>query len=490
MKGLRSRRRCEARLLLSRDARLLVAHHAPTLLLLPALSALALAPGCARVHWATDTTDTADPERDAAVLAPDASIALDASLDASLDSLDASLERWTGCGTAAPLWPGPLTCVDTSCSASSTIVDGAHHRNDRPSIAVSSSGAPTILFSTAEGGYTGWLATRVAAEFELTRIAETATGALVIGSEGCGFAFLNDGALGAGLYRVDVDDGALTPVYAGLSRYIAGGRLALGRDGSLHAIGLTEPEWTGFVARLDGAWAETPIARAPTGYSTPGAIALGSDGSVHVAWADATSTSLIWYARDGGPAEAVGGERTLGASGTLHGPPVELAVAADGTVRVLFADFAGSVWLATRTDRWNSEQLLTPERVSDCAAPSSGATCSTRELRWVPLGILAAEDGDAIGLVSGNQVETHAAAVCRPMRFPGGPEDCSFETTSVTTTPSLHVVAIQGAEVHTSVVATGFGGMVGTMALGPDGHIHAATYEDGLVRHIEITPAP
>lgn len=420
--------------------------------------------------------------------------------DAGVD-VDSAVALSLPCGRGALPFAGPLPCVGAPCGViTNEQVDGPHFRNDRPSIAVDSEGHPEILFSIADGGYTGVLARRLSGAWTTsTTPMPVADGTLVFGSDGCGYAFTNDGAFGSGLYQVSGT--RFEPLGGPAAHMIAGGRLVLDAMGALHTIGYEERSDSGFVASMVGStWTERSFA--PT-FSFPGSVAVGPNGAEHHAWLDPRRSELVFY-EHGGVVEPLfaAGTYTSG-GGALWGPAVELAVggaAGDGDPRLLFADYDGTAWVARRESDgpWSMTALATAESSGSCTdpAPMTG-TCQSHRVTFTPLGLVGAASGDAVGLMTRNQVDSAFMASCSgpgpgdPPGPPGPPRGgCSWSLSTETRSDALWVVRVDAAGASTTTLLAGVGAVDGTVALGPDGHLHAAIYAPTMdypeVRYLEV----
>jgi hypothetical protein len=444
--------------------------------LVPALggSALLLAVGCSATHEV--------PGADAG--APDAWRADAAALDEP-DAFFATLPR---CGSGPVRPPAGPPCLDGACGVLATArIDDPHFRNDRPSIAVDEAGSPVVLYTTAEGAYALYVARRGAdGTFTSHPLPPaTANAALAISSDGCAYAHLNDGAFGSGLYRIDGERGQ--QVHARRARSVGGGRLVMGPDGSLHAIGRDQDDGSGFLARWADGYAERDLPGSEGVFSLPGGLAVGADGVVHAAWQalGPDGTLRLQYLRGDGSPEAIA---ALGTGLLLWGPSVDVVAHDDGTVHVLYGAPDGAVALATRGASWSVQPLFEGASSGTCPpSPTEGTTCETHEVQWSVLGLVSTGDGRALGIAARSQRNAVQRASC--MGWPGGPPRCTFSEIAHTSASALHAVRIEGTAVTTHEVAPTGGGRIGTVALGPDGHVHVVSYDlETAVQYVEIGP--
>lgn len=447
-------------------------------------SALLAASGCSSIHMAPGP-DAGAP--DALVVPPDAWSADDAPRP---DEPDAAFVELPRCGSGPVPPTAGIPCLGGDCGVLATQeIDPPHFRNDRPSIAVDASGSAVVLYTIAERGYHLYIARRGAdGAFASSPLPPSAAdGALAITSDGCEYAHLNDGAFGSGLYRIDGELAQL--VHYRRDRMVGGGRLVIGPEGSLHAIGYDESDGSGFLARWANGYTERALPGTVGSFSLPGGLAIDASGTVHAAWQSATSGGALTlgYVRGDGAPEVIA---TLGSGLALWGPSVDVVPHDDGTVHVLYGGLGSSVALATRGPTWTTRTLFEGEQSSTCpGTPTDGATCETHDLQWAVLGIVSSRDGRALGIVSRNQRDSISRANC--MGWPGGgpPPGCTFAEVSHTSSSALHAVVIDGGEVTTREISPTGGGRIGTVALGPDGHVHVATYDqDAAVQYVEIGP--
>jgi len=356
---------------------------------------------------------------------------------------------------------------------------------------VDATGSPVALYSIAEDGYHLYVARRGADGAFASRLLppSAADGALAITSDGCAYAHLNDGAFGSGLHRIDGD---LTQiVHYRPDRMVGGGRLVIGPDGSLHAIGYDESDGSGYLARWASGYSERALPDTVARFSLPGGLAVDPGGTVHAVWQSGTSDGsiVLSYMRGDEAPEVIA---TLGTGGlALWGASVDIVADGDDGAQVLYGGLGGSVALATRRGSWTSETLFDGEESSTCpGTPTEGATCETHGVSWASLGLVATGDGRAFGVVSRNQRDSISRANCRGGPGGGGPPGgCTFVEVSHTSSSALHAVVIVGSEVTTREISPTGGGRIGTVALGPDGHVHVASYDqEAAVRYVEIAP--
>jgi hypothetical protein len=222
----------------------------------------------------------------------------------------------------------------------------------------------------------------------------------------------------------------------------------------------------------------------------PASLALRADGTVELAYYAnlAAGHGLYHQVADAAP------ELVAAASGdpTLFGPSAALAIGGDGSTHLLHATHRGDVVLATRAATWALDPLFAGEVSEPCPETDmEGASCTTRDVRWSVLGLVAAADGDALGLVSRTQIDVVSKVECSggPFPLPPGPPPpfCTYVEQSRSTQTALHAVSIAGTDVTTLELAREGGGLVGTLALAPDGTVHVAAYDaSGSVRYTAV----
>ncbi|MBN8611749.1 MAG: hypothetical protein J0L92_14235 [Deltaproteobacteria bacterium] len=425
-----------------------------------------------------------------AFAADDAPSRDDARSDGGTDAAADAGTTWLAC-EGRPLHAGALPCVDVACGVLETLeIDPPHSRNDRPDVALDAEAHALVSYTIAEGGYHAYLARRSGDSFVSARAGTAAVLAIATGTDGCGYAFLNDGAFGSGLYRIEGD--AFVSTFVRGERMVAGGRLLLAPDGTLHTIGYDESSYDGFRARFDGSYVETSIDDTEGSFVGPGAIALRPDGSPQTAYFAGTAEGSVLMTQVGEEAPIRVGVLDVG-TGSAPGSTA-IAVGGDGRAHVLYETTTGSVGLASSGDPWTSRTLFASEPAPECPPPEvEGASCTTRDVRWAGLGLVAAVDGDALGVVSRNQSDVVSKVVCGggigidPP--PGPPPLCHYEEQSRTSASALHAVSIRAGTVTTEVITTEGGGRVGTIRLGPDGTLHVVTYDlTTAVRYTAVAP--
>ena len=405
--------------------------------------------------------------------------------DASSADARLPLTACEGLGT----FEGDLPCVDTGCRLIETLeIDPPHARNDRPSIAVDGSGAPVVAYTIAEGGYRAFLARRDATGFVSTPAGVAAIVAIAMGRDGCGYGFLNDGAYGASIHRIE--GSTFVPVEAHDALMVTGPGLLLDASGALHFVAYEERAGGGVRGRFDGTYEEHPLAGTAGRFFLPASLALRADGTVELAYYANLAAGHGLYHQVGDAAP----ELVATASGdpTLFGPSAALAIGGDGSTHLLHATHRGDVVLATRAATWALDPLFAGEVSDPCPETDvEGASCTTRDVRWSVLGLVAAADGDALGLVSRTQIDVVSKVECSggPFPLPPGPPPpfCTYVEQSRSTQTALHAVSIAGTDVTTLELAREGGGLVGTLALAPDGTVHVAAYDaSGAVRYTAV----
>ena len=475
-----------------------MAHIDPRTLLLASVCALT---GCTcgepppMADAGADAVSTTD-----AFLSPDAFAADDAPSrddarsDGGTDAAADAGTTWLAC-EGRPLHTGALPCVDVACGVLETLeIDPPHARNDRPDVALDADGRALVAYTIAEGSYHAYLARRSGTTFVSTRAGTAAVLGIATGADGCGYAFLNDGAFGSGFHRIDGD--RFTPTFVRDDLMVAGGRLVMGAEGALHAIGFDERSAEGTRIRFDGAAAESSIPTTDGSFGPPGALALHADGTPQIAYfvETSTTTTLMTQRGDDTPVRVDLIDRRDGSRRTS----VAIAIGGDDRAHILYETPGGDVGVASSGEPWTSTIVFDGVAPIDCPPPDEeGASCTTHEVRWAALGVVAAADGDALGIVSRNQIDTVLKVVCGggvgidppPPPPPGPPPLCHYEHDSRTTSSALHAVAIHAGTVTTDEVATEGGGGVGTIALSPDGTVHVVTYDlTAAVRYTAIAP--
>ncbi|MBX7191066.1 MAG: hypothetical protein K1X94_03360 [Sandaracinaceae bacterium] len=409
---------------------------------------------------------------------------IDAHSDAALDA-DVRPGDCVGLG----LFDGDLPCVDVPCGLRETLeIDPAHFRNDRPSIAVDGASTPTIAYTIAEGGYRAYLARREGAGFVSSLAGVAADVAIATGVDGCGYGFLNDGAFGSGLFRIE--GSTFVPFATRDSLMVSGGRVILDASGVVHVVGYDETTFGGVRLSFDTALHEHPLSGVGGAAQLPASIAHRSDGTVETAFYAQTSDVYALYRQVG---DAIPELVATGSGGAaLFGPSVNLAIGGDGSTHILYEAGTGDVLLATRGALWELDSLFAGEPAAPCPpADVEGTTCSTTEVRYSALGLAAAMDGDALGVVSRTQIDVVSKVVCGggigPLPPGPPPPFCMYMEQSRAVQSSLHAVMIAGTTVTTREIAREGGGLVGTVALAPDGTMHVASYDaTGAVRYAAI----
>jgi hypothetical protein len=402
---------------------------------------------------------------------------------------DAGRVEVPACGSITPVYRGPLCGSGaTACALlrAETFPDGSHFRNDSPAIAVTPDGVPVVMFSIAEGGYEGYLATRSTDgvwSAQRTPFAY-ATGSAVLAPDGTVIVSTEDGAYGHELWTHGPSGWASLDTIPTTQAVFAGG-LARSDDGCIHTAHWPATAREGSAAMLhlvrgpSGAWASETFGTGSTP-SLRGAFAAPESGVVQLAWGESggAEPALAW-ARAG----SASWEQPFPAgTGASYAFELGAVTSAAGDSAYLLASFPAGLRVAIRQGgAWTSRMLRAAENDFGCSGPpTSGATCVEHRTEHHPIAVVASGGGDVRLIwtrfaITEERVATNCEATGPPMPGPPPLPACTWSTTSIETVGALEIADPSSDAISTA--ASDVLAWSGTAVIDAAGRIHVATYE-------------
>ena len=370
-------------------------------------------------------------------------------------------------------------------------------RNDAPAITVDDACRPQILYSVAEGGFTGYFARRAGDDdwdVDETPFAYATGGLTYDAVEFRTLAVPYDGGdTGTSIWSWDgawVEEDDMAGNWLTRAASVDGYA-----DGSVH-FGTVN---TGTGEFVTWTWPGFNFYSAQDSVER-GAVAIGANGVPHTAVWSTFSGNWGLYWSDG--TEVATGVAPLG-SGVLERGEIRIALTPEpgpdgtGVPHILFAQDTpgpqhGLRYATPADDGWDVRDVVDEDPAGtycDGIPTFDGETCDYDYTVVRAIGVVASEGGDVRMLYTEDHHVGTLVAAC--MMIGGGPPMCDWESMSDDTTSQLMIAWPDGAGVTSTAVVEGQPMTGATVELAPDGAIHVAAYADNTdgttVRYLALS---
>lgn len=369
-------------------------------------------------------------------------------------------------------------------------------RNDMPAIALRGDCGPSVLYSEAVGGYSGFYAERTGADawtVESTPMS-VATGSLEFDPGGDqAFAIVDDGAFGVTLWHRP--DGLWKQVSALVGQnHIRAPQMVRELGGKIH-IGHIDADQGVFHEVFAGGWSKSQVDKAGDIH-----VRLALDAAAKPSltyWSSKEATWKLYYAAPPALPEVV----TPLQSNGLDRAHTSLALVGPNSTPW--------VWMARKQvdqqhhelvllhrlgpAKWSEEIVLAenamPEKTCDTPPDVEGQQCAYDYVRLYPLALFAADD-EVRALYSAVNHKGALISECKDMPFP----ICVWVQQADMSTSALRIAWPGSKPLEHQTVATDVFTDRVTGRLDPGGNMHLAFYDqapgapDPVVRYLAIGP--